>query len=103
MSSVAPAACFQVVFIAYCFASSRENTMIRFGFPSPPRRSRRVRVWPRDPVPPVMRTTASSSVSGIALLVVLAEHLIPRWDLDPGRRDEARSVERAIDPRLVHR
>ncbi len=36
MSSVAAYACFQVVFIAYCLASSREKTITRSGWPRSP-------------------------------------------------------------------
>src|SRR5918995_387799 len=101
MSSVAPPACFQVVFMAYCFASSREKTMMRFGRPSPPCRRRLVSVWPSEPVPPVMRTTAPSSVGVMDLLVVLPDHLVPRRNLDPGGLAEAGAVQGAVDARLV--
>ena len=60
MSSVAAYACFQVVFIAYCLASSRENTITRSGWPRSPSSRRRTSVWPSEPVPPVMRTFAPS-------------------------------------------
>src|SRR5215212_4524123 len=103
MSSVAPRACFHVVFIAYCLASSREKTMMRFGWPSPPASSRRVSVWPSDPVPPVMRTTASSSVGVMALFLVLGDHLVPGGDRDARGLPEPRAAERAVDPRLGDR
>src|SRR5689334_12644799 len=104
MSSVAACACFHAVFIAYCFASSRENTMILLGAPSSRRSSRRTRDWPTDPVPPVTRTTAPSSSRFIELLgrQVLVQHRLPRRRSDAGSCVEPARVERAVDHRLVH-
>src|SRR3954453_18193737 len=101
MSSVARCACFHDVFIAYCFASSRENTMIRLGIPSSPRSRRRTKVCPSEPVPPVIRTTASSNGLGIRFLSVFVEHGVPARDGDPGLAPESRGVEHAVDARLV--
>src|SRR4029079_11080720 len=91
MSSVAACACFHAVFMAYCFASSREKTMILLGAPISRRSSRRTSDWPREPVPPVTSTTAPSSGCFIALLrcQVVVEHLVPGRRLDAGRGAEA--------------
>src|SRR5689334_17149355 len=103
MSSVAACACFHAVFIAYCLASSREKTMILLGAPSSRRSSRRISDCPSEPVPPVTRTTASSSSRFIELLrrQVLVRHRLPGRSLDPRGRTEAARVERAVDHRLV--
>src|SRR4051812_13350032 len=104
MSSVAACACFHAVFIAYCFASSREKTMILLGAPSSRRSSRRTSDCPSDPVPPVTRTTAPSSSRFIELLrrQVIVQHRLPRGRRDPGGGVEPARVERAVDHRLVH-
>src|SRR6187200_2553518 len=105
MSSVAACACFHAVFMAYCFASSREKTMILLGAPISRRSSRRTSDWPREPVPPVTSTTAPSSGCFIALprCQVVVEHLVPGRRLDAGRGAEAARVERPVQGGLVHR
>src|SRR5262249_31959605 len=103
MSSVAACACFHAVFIAYCFASSREKTMILLGEPSSRRSSRRMRDCPSEPVPPVTSTTAPSSTRFTELPrhQVLVQHVLPRRRLYPGSGSEAARVERTVDHRLV--
>src|SRR5689334_20110619 len=103
MSSVAACACFHAVFIPYCFASSREKTMILLGAPISRRSRRRISDWPSEPVPPVTSTTAPSSGCFIALLgsQVVVEHRVPGRRLDPGGRADTALVERPVDDRLV--
>src|SRR6188472_1460126 len=105
MSSVAAWRCFHVVFIAYCFASSREKTMTLLGVPCSPRSTRRTKACPREPVPPVTRTTASSSgcFTWAPVSEVCVEHLVPGWDRDAGIGAEPARVEDAVDHRVVDR
>src|SRR5580704_15641687 len=53
--------------MACCFASSRERTMIFAGLPALPSRNRRTRVFPREPVPPVIRIVFPSKLCSFEL------------------------------------
>src|SRR6478752_1035670 len=88
--------------MAYCFASSRDSTMMRSGRPIWPVSSRRTSVCPSEPVPPVIRTTAPSRVGVmVSLSSVLVDHRRPAGDLDAGGAAEPARVEGPVDPRLV--
>src|SRR5688572_10808805 len=75
--------------ISCCLASSRERTTILRGTPSSPERSRRTRIFPRDPVPPVTTTDV--------LCRLIATSVLPRPTAVAYKEPERRPLSRSID------
>src|SRR5579859_2062649 len=102
-SSVAAARFAKAKRMSYCFASSRERTMIRAGLPHSPVRILRVSTLPSDPVPPVtsMRLPSNGGLISPGVIVLrvldqLVEHFVPGRNRDPCVLDEARSIETSV-------
>src|SRR5882672_7245020 len=92
--------------IECCLASSREKTVICFGSPISPERSRRTSTFPSEPVPPVTTTRLSASIVSPNLVPNLVigscvrrhpfDHLRPRSRNESSGLSKSLAVKTAI-------
>src|SRR5579863_2961933 len=112
ISSVAAVLCWYSMRMKCCLASSREKTMIFAGSPARPERNRRTRVFPSDPVPPMMRMRLPSKHFIFECPPLLVRSLVIRQPCHecgpsrahiPGRAAEFLSVHAPVTRVLVVR